>query len=174
MTQKPQYTCNDYRLEMILLSLKQRLAGENLSEEERTEIQKEIRRLETEMGMARAYKNALFGLLTDNPQSFQCQSGFYRLNRFGDTPHNLCHSAGRNDFWGFRPHFFVNPPHHSVNQFGIAKKKPRFHTIYGIGSDNPRRRLKLNPWQLGSLIVERFSGDTDARGNSPPEIFALC
>ncbi|MBS3758734.1 MAG: hypothetical protein KGY61_08720 [Desulfobacterales bacterium] len=52
MTQKPQYTCNDYRLEMILLSLKQRLAGENLSEAERTEIQKEIRRLETEMGMA--------------------------------------------------------------------------------------------------------------------------
>lgn len=51
MTGNNRYTCQDYRLEMILLSLRQRLSKENLSEAEKKEIQKEIRRVESQMGM---------------------------------------------------------------------------------------------------------------------------
>ena len=52
MTERPRYTCNDYRLEMILLSLRQRLTKPDLAESEKEEIQHEIRRLESQMGMA--------------------------------------------------------------------------------------------------------------------------
>ena len=51
MSLKPKYTCNDYREEMTLLGLKKRLDSETLSEEEKSEILKEIERLETAMGM---------------------------------------------------------------------------------------------------------------------------
>ena len=43
---KGKYTCNDYREEMILLGLKRRLYKQDLSEEERKEIQREIERIE--------------------------------------------------------------------------------------------------------------------------------
>lgn len=52
MSDQPNYTCNDYRLEMILLSLKRRLSSENLSDAEKLSILDEIRRIETQMGMA--------------------------------------------------------------------------------------------------------------------------
>ncbi len=45
------YTCNEYRTEMILLGLNNRLNQENLTEEERQNIKEEIARLETDMGM---------------------------------------------------------------------------------------------------------------------------
>jgi hypothetical protein len=45
------YTCNDYRSEMILLGLNQRLEDEALSEEERIEIEKQIKELEAIMGL---------------------------------------------------------------------------------------------------------------------------
>ena len=40
------YTCNDYREEMILLGLKRRLYREDLSEDERKKILKEIETIE--------------------------------------------------------------------------------------------------------------------------------
>jgi len=43
------YTCNEYRAEMILLSLYRRLDDDSLSETERREIRREIVRLESEM-----------------------------------------------------------------------------------------------------------------------------
>ena len=43
------YTCNEYRAEMILLSLHRRLDDKSLSEAEHREIRREIRRLESEM-----------------------------------------------------------------------------------------------------------------------------
>jgi hypothetical protein len=46
------YTCQDYRKEMVLLGLRNRLNASELSEEERFRILTEIRRLEKEMGMA--------------------------------------------------------------------------------------------------------------------------
>jgi len=52
MAQDHQYTCTDYRLEMVLLSLRRRLAREALSETEEKEIHREIERLEAHMGMA--------------------------------------------------------------------------------------------------------------------------
>ncbi|MFP4226248.1 MAG: hypothetical protein ACLFRF_05925 [Desulfobacterales bacterium] len=52
MSQDSRYTCTDYRLEMVLLSLRRQLAHEDLSEAEKTEIQQEIKRLEAQMGMA--------------------------------------------------------------------------------------------------------------------------
>ena len=52
MAQDHRYTCTDYRLEMVLLSLRQRLAKGELSETEEKEIHKEIERLEAHMGMA--------------------------------------------------------------------------------------------------------------------------
>jgi hypothetical protein len=45
------YTCNEYRAEMILLGLNNRLNQENLTEEERQKIEKEIKSLESVMGM---------------------------------------------------------------------------------------------------------------------------
>ena len=52
MAQDYRYTCTDYRLEMVLLSLRRRLAKGDLSEAEKREIQQEIQRLEAQMGMA--------------------------------------------------------------------------------------------------------------------------
>ncbi|CAB5094397.1 hypothetical protein D3OALGA1CA_5374 [Olavius algarvensis associated proteobacterium Delta 3] len=46
------YTCNEYRAEMILLGLQRRLRDENLSEVEKEKIEKQIRQLEQSMGMA--------------------------------------------------------------------------------------------------------------------------
>jgi len=51
MTENYRYTCNDYRLEMILLSLRQRLTRPDIPESEKKELQQEIRRLESQMGM---------------------------------------------------------------------------------------------------------------------------
>lgn len=44
------YTCNDYREEMIVLALRQKLRRTDLSEEERTKLVEEIARLEAAMG----------------------------------------------------------------------------------------------------------------------------
>jgi len=46
------YTCNDYRAEMILLSLQRRLNRPELGENEKKEIQAEIERVKAEMGMS--------------------------------------------------------------------------------------------------------------------------
>lgn len=46
------YTCNEYRQEMILLSLRLRLNEKNLPEAEREKIQKEIQQIEAIMEMA--------------------------------------------------------------------------------------------------------------------------
>jgi len=46
------YTCNEYRAEMILLGLNNRLNHETLTQEERRKIEEEIARLESDMGMA--------------------------------------------------------------------------------------------------------------------------
>ena len=43
------YTCADYRIEMILLSLRQRLQREDLSEEERNDINLQMKKLEAAM-----------------------------------------------------------------------------------------------------------------------------
>ena len=51
MSENANYTCNDYRQEMILLALQRKLAEENLSEAEKATIQEEIRRIEEQMGM---------------------------------------------------------------------------------------------------------------------------
>lgn len=51
-TEKPRRNCTQHREEMILLSLKQRLENERLSQEEHRELQHEIRRLEIETGLA--------------------------------------------------------------------------------------------------------------------------
>ena len=45
------YTCNEYREEMILVNLHKRLQQEGLAEEDRQKIQKEIERLEEQMGL---------------------------------------------------------------------------------------------------------------------------
>jgi len=45
------YTCVDYRSEMKLLGLKKRLEEENLSEEKRAQIIREIKELEREIKM---------------------------------------------------------------------------------------------------------------------------
>jgi len=49
-TFKKQYTCTDYRAEMILLSLNRRLS-EARSDEEKAAIKAEIESIEKEMGM---------------------------------------------------------------------------------------------------------------------------
>ncbi len=48
---KSTYTCNDYRLEMILLSLEQRLNRPGLDAAERGAIEAEIKRVRAEMDM---------------------------------------------------------------------------------------------------------------------------
>ena len=45
------YTCNEYRQEMMLLGLKNRLSSENLSDEEKRNLVKEIKKLEAVMCM---------------------------------------------------------------------------------------------------------------------------
>ena len=45
------YTCNDYREEMTLLALRNRLNSASLTEEERRKIEREIKRFEDRMGM---------------------------------------------------------------------------------------------------------------------------
>ncbi|MBC2716783.1 MAG: hypothetical protein HF978_15880 [Desulfobacteraceae bacterium] len=51
MRDQNKYTCNEYRQEMILLSLRLRLNKENLPESEKEMIQKQIRQLESTMEM---------------------------------------------------------------------------------------------------------------------------
>ncbi len=51
MEHKLKYTCADYRSEMILNGLRQRLNQDGLTEKERQEIIREIHGLETAMGM---------------------------------------------------------------------------------------------------------------------------
>lgn len=45
------YTCNDYRAEMILVGLRQRLNKPDIREDEKKELQAEIRKIEKEMGL---------------------------------------------------------------------------------------------------------------------------
>lgn len=45
------YTCAEYRQEMLLLALQNRLHQSELTEEERREIEERIRKLEAEMEM---------------------------------------------------------------------------------------------------------------------------
>jgi len=45
------YTCSDYRQEMMLLGLKNRLSNENLSDEEKRNLVQEVKKLETVMCM---------------------------------------------------------------------------------------------------------------------------
>lgn len=52
MSHQNKYTCNEYRQEMILLSLRMRLNKENLPESERKKIQFEIQQLEATMEMS--------------------------------------------------------------------------------------------------------------------------
>ncbi len=47
----PRYTCNEYREEMILLGLRQRLQKKDLTEEDRIKLSKEIDRLEKAIGL---------------------------------------------------------------------------------------------------------------------------
>lgn len=49
--EKENYTCSDYRQEMILLGLKKKLNDERLTKEERQQVLDQIERLEEEMGM---------------------------------------------------------------------------------------------------------------------------
>jgi hypothetical protein len=46
------YTCNDYRQEMMLAGLRKQLAEAQLSKSEKERLEKEIRRLEADMGLA--------------------------------------------------------------------------------------------------------------------------
>jgi len=46
-----QYTCNDYRGEMILIALKKKLVNKNLSDHEREELKKEIEKVEKRIGL---------------------------------------------------------------------------------------------------------------------------
>jgi hypothetical protein len=48
---KSQYTCNEYREEMILLGLQKRLASQDLSPEEKTDLLKEIAIVEKQVGI---------------------------------------------------------------------------------------------------------------------------
>ena len=51
MEKKSKYTCGEYRQEMILLGLRKRLANKEITEKERREIQKEIKTLQSQMGL---------------------------------------------------------------------------------------------------------------------------
>jgi hypothetical protein len=46
-----EYTCADYRIEMILLNLKRRLQHQGLGEEERGDILLQIKKLEAKIGL---------------------------------------------------------------------------------------------------------------------------
>jgi hypothetical protein len=45
------YTCNDYRQEMVLIGLRRRLTDPALTPPEKKELEAQIRKLETDMGM---------------------------------------------------------------------------------------------------------------------------
>ena len=45
------YTCTEYRQEMVLLSLRRRLADPTLSPSEKKELEAQVRKLEADMGM---------------------------------------------------------------------------------------------------------------------------
>ncbi len=49
--QTPKYTCVEYRQEMILLGLRQRLANEKLTEKDRLELLREIQELQAFLKM---------------------------------------------------------------------------------------------------------------------------
>ena len=46
-----QYTCNEYREEMILLGLQKRLSSKGLTSEEKESLLKEIAKVEKQMGL---------------------------------------------------------------------------------------------------------------------------
>jgi hypothetical protein len=46
-----EYTCADYRIEMILLNLKRRLQREGLSKKERDDILLQIKKIEARIGL---------------------------------------------------------------------------------------------------------------------------
>jgi hypothetical protein len=46
-----QYTCDDYRQEMILASLRRQLAQTGLSDAEKQKLREQIQKLETLMGL---------------------------------------------------------------------------------------------------------------------------
>ncbi|MBF0112845.1 MAG: hypothetical protein HQK74_08955 [Desulfamplus sp.] len=48
---RSKYTCNDYREEMILASLRQQLANPDLSQEAKESLIKEIEKIEKDMGL---------------------------------------------------------------------------------------------------------------------------
>jgi len=45
------YTCGEYRLEMLLISLRRRLADQQLSQAQKQRIEREIKALEKQMGL---------------------------------------------------------------------------------------------------------------------------
>ena len=45
------YTCADYRVEMLLVSLKRRLASADLSPREKEELKAQIKNLEADLGL---------------------------------------------------------------------------------------------------------------------------
>ncbi|MGD9366460.1 MAG: hypothetical protein PVH87_12230 [Desulfobacteraceae bacterium] len=45
------YTCNDYRQEMMLAGLRKQLAEAQLSKSRKERLEKEIKRLEADMGL---------------------------------------------------------------------------------------------------------------------------
>ena len=47
----PSYTCRDFREEMILLALKRQLSSTDLTEEERSALEKRVKELESDMGL---------------------------------------------------------------------------------------------------------------------------
>ncbi|MEK6193882.1 MAG: hypothetical protein N2F24_06605 [Deltaproteobacteria bacterium] len=51
MSSNTQYTCNEYREEMLLLGLQRRLHAEGVSEEERERLKERIKDLEASMDM---------------------------------------------------------------------------------------------------------------------------
>lgn len=46
------YTCNDYRQEMILLSLTRRLEDEGLAETEKEKLRRQIKKIEADLKMS--------------------------------------------------------------------------------------------------------------------------
>ena len=51
MTESPDYTCADYREEMILLGLRRRVENPDISKEEKTAILSRIQELEKSLDM---------------------------------------------------------------------------------------------------------------------------
>jgi hypothetical protein len=50
VSHQKKYTCNEYREEMMLAGLRKRISRSDLSEQERSDLEKEILRLEKAMG----------------------------------------------------------------------------------------------------------------------------